>query len=277
MKGEGYTSKCIKLKEKKRMTKNKTSALITMFLVLTIATTIIAIPITYAHTPRWELITFAYLAVNPNPVGVGQTVFINMWVDKPMPEAAINNDIRRRDYTLTITKPDGTSENKTFKVADTTGVVYTSYKPTEVGTYSFLFYYAGQEYTWNATANQRVFTGDIFLSATSKAVSLTVQEDPLPDPRTSYPLPTEYWARPIEGQNTDWWKISSNYLRGAQIVDGAVQPDGTAPNSPHVMWTKPIQFGGVAGGTNTGVDGMTFYSGLSYETRFTNTIIMNGR
>src|SRR3972149_1032703 len=43
------------------------------------------------------------------------------------------------------------------------------------------------------------------------------------------------------------------------------------------MWTKPFLFGGVVGGTNTGTDGMTYYSGLSYEAQYTNAIIINGR
>jgi hypothetical protein len=200
-----------------------------------------------------------------------------MWVDKPMEEASVFNNIRRHNYQLTITKPDGTNETHKFDLSDTTGVQFYIFVPDQVGVYSFVFYYPGEVYTWNDTAAQRVFTNDVFLPATSKTVKLTVQQEPLPAAITSYPLPSEYWTRPIEGQNTDWWSISSNYLRGAQIKDGAVQPDGSAPNSPHIMWTKPLQFGGVVGGTNTGVNGMTYYTGLSYEIRFTSSLIMNGR
>jgi hypothetical protein len=42
------------------------------------------------------------------------------------------------------------------------------------------------------------------------------------------------------------------------------------------MWTKPIEFGGIVGGLNTGVNGASFYSGSSYEPRFSTEIIMNG-
>ena len=42
------------------------------------------------------------------------------------------------------------------------------------------------------------------------------------------------------------------------------------------MWTKPIEFGGVVGGT-TEIPGINFYSGGSYETRFSNAISMFGR
>ena len=200
-----------------------------------------------------------------------------MWVDKPLPEATIFNDIRRHNYQLTITKPDKTNETRTFDLSDTTGVQFYKFIPDQVGVYSFVFYYPEQVYTWNATTAQETFKNDVFASATSKTVYLTVQQEPLPNAITSYPLPTEYWTRPIEGQNTDWWTISSNWLRGAQIADGAVQSDGSAPNSAHVMWTKPLQNGGVVGGSNTGIEGMTYYTGLSYEIRYTNTIIMNGK
>mgnify|MGYP000857689609 CR=1 FL=1 len=264
-------------------TKNKMLALILAVIIATstLMTTGI-MPITQAHTPAWEMETWAYIAVAPNPVGVGQTVYVNMWVDKPLPGATIFNDIRRHDYQLTITKPDGTTEKQTFNLADSTGVQFYVFVPDQVGEYSFVFHYPGQVFTWNRantpslSASDAAFENDTFKEATSKTVYLTVQEDPIPDAIGSYPLPTEYWTRPIEGQNTDWYTISSNYLRGAHIIDGAVQRYGPAPNSAHVMWTKPLEAGGLAGGGLTGIDGMTYYSGLSYETRFTGTIIMNG-
>ncbi len=246
-------------------------------LILTFTISLIALPSSNAHTPSWKIETWAYIAAAPNPVGVGQKVFINMWVDKPMPEATVFNDIRRHNYQLNITKPDGQILKQTFDLSDTTGVQFYTYVPDQVGEYSCVFYYPGQVYTWNSTSAERVFTNDVFLPATSKTVTFTVQQDPIPNVLSSYPLPTEYWTRPIEGENTDWASISSNYLRGAQIIDGAYQKDGLAPNSAHVMWTKPLDDGGVVGGTNTGIDGMTYYSGLSYETKFMGTIIMNGR
>jgi hypothetical protein len=259
------------------MTKNKTAITMATLLVLTFTISLIALPASNAHTPAWKMETWAYIAAAPNPVGVGQKVFINMWVDKPMPEATVFNDIRRHSYQLNITKPDGQILKQTFDLSDTTGVQFYTYVPDQVGEYSCVFYYPGQVYTWNSTAAERVFTNDVFLPATSKTVTFTVQQDPIPEALSSYPLPTEYWTRPIEGENTDWSTFSSNYLRGAQIIDGAYQKDGLAPNSAHIMWTKPLDDGGVVGGTNTGINGMTYYSGLSYETKFMGTIIMNGR
>ncbi|MBT0158716.1 PQQ-like beta-propeller repeat protein, partial [Candidatus Bathyarchaeota archaeon A05DMB-2] len=243
-----------------------------------------------AHTPPWNIPSFAYIVAQPDPVGVGQPVKIYMWVDTPLPSAAATNDIRRTGYKLTVTAPDGKTEVKEWAViADTTGVQYYSYTPNQVGTYTLKFDYAGQNYTWSGT-----YQNDMFLPA-SASKTLTVQEEPLPQPVLSYPLPTEYWTRPIEGQNTDWYAISSNWLNppfiriGDSGTQGAVsacdtqggygrfQPDGIAPNSAHIMWSKSIQDGGVVGGSLYDVSGKTYYMGGSYNVRFTEAMVMNGR
>jgi len=225
----------------------------------------------------WEIISYAYLSVAPNPAGVGQTVAVCMWVDCPLPSAAIENDIRRHDYTLTITAPNGAVETETWPViSDTTGVQFFRYTPTQVGNYTFFFSYPQQTYTWNNT-----YLGDIFL-ASNRTQALTVQEEPVPLTIDSFPLPTEYWTRPIEGQNNYWFTIASNWL-GAPYVQGAgmayiggQQLDGSAPTSAHIMWTKVLDFGGVVGGNDTAIPGEGYYQGLSYNTRFTNALVMQG-
>jgi outer membrane protein assembly factor BamB len=261
------------------MAKNKTSMAITMVLISAMALTLMALPSASAHTPTWTIISYAYLVPAPNPVGVGQTIAIVMWIDDPLPGATVTNAIRRHDYTLTITKPSGGVDTQHWDVvSDSTSVQYYQYVPTEVGNYTIKFDYPAQTYTWSGAYQNDTFT------AASKTVTLVVQEEQIPLPRTSYPMPTEYWVRPIEGQNTYWYSISSNWLGTPYILGagasfglpGAVQPDGTAPNSAHVMWTKPIQFGGVVGGNDTAIPGEMYYAGLSYATRFSNPLIMNG-
>jgi hypothetical protein len=265
-----------------KFSRNKTTATtIAIFLVLTIAATLVALPAANAHTPAWNIPSFAYVEVAPNPVGVGQTVQIYIWVDTPITNAAIINDIRRHGYTLTITKPNGATETQTWAViSDSTGIQYYKYTPDQVGNYTLKFNYAGQTYTWSGD-----YQNDTFAAATA-TTTLTVQQEPLPNPITGYPLPTEYWTRPIEGQNTNWYTISSNWLNGPYIRTGATvtggagfgrfQSDGSAPNSAHVMWTKPIQYGGVVGGNDTAVSGETYYMGGSYNVRFSSAIVMQG-
>lgn len=64
-------------------------------------------------------------------------------------------------------------------------------------------------------------------------------------------------------------------LGGAATSD-IWQKSGAAPRSAHVMWAKPYEFGGLAGGiVNQAGDGQndtgaTYYQGFSYETRFGN-------
>ena len=260
----------------------KSAYIIALVLMLTIAITPVAVPLTNAHDPRWKIVSYAYIVPTPDPVGVGQRVSIVMWVDTPMPSAVVTNDIRRHDYKLTITAPDGNKKVMNWPVVtDTTSIQYTSWTPDMIGTYTLLFEYPEQTYTWSGAYQNDVFT------AASAQTTLTVQQEQLNAPTLSYPLPTEYWTRPIEGQNTDWWTISSNwlgipYIRTGETSTGGggyarFQPDGIGPNSPHVMWTKPIQDGGVVGGSNLGREGNTFYMGGSYNVRFSNAIVMYGR
>jgi hypothetical protein len=265
--------------------KNKIIAIVTVtLLMLTICASITLLPSSSAHDTPWNYPSFAYIVPSPNPVGVGQKVSIVMWIDEPLPSAAVGNDIRRHDYTLTITKPDGATESKHWDIiSDTTSIQYYEYVPDQVGTYTLNFDYAGQTYTWG-TPGPNSNTGDKFLP-TNKTTTLTVQQEQLPAAKTSYPLPKEYWTRPIEGQNTDWYIISSNWLGSPYIpgagdtysTQGSVQPDGTAPNSPHIMWSRPLQDGGVVGGSSYHANGTTYFMGGSYQIRFQNALIMYGR
>jgi len=258
-----------------------------LFLWICLITSMLMIPNANAHTPEWQIPTYAYISVAPNPIGVGQTASIVLWLDITMINAGVQNDIRFHNFELTITKPDGTNETKKWEVvSDTASSQFLQYTPTQVGNYSFVFHYPGQVYTWSGD-----YQNDTYLGSNSRTVTLKVQEEPIPSPINSYPLPTEYWTRPIEGENTAWYSIASNWLGTGSPPFGAatntatpnrpyyrVQADGSAPNSAHIMWTKPIQDGGVVGGSKTaGIDGNTYYTGLAYNQRFSNPIIMFGR
>ena len=264
------------------MQNKKVMIAVAIFLLISMSTSTILMPTTSAHTPPWTIISYAYLVASPNPVGVGQTVAIVLWVDSAMVGATVSNDIRRHDYTLTITTPSGAVETKHWDVvSDTTSIQYYQYTPTEVGNYTLKFDYPAQLYTWGSATTG--YNGDTYQAAT-KTITLTVQEEQVATPIDSYPMPAEYWTRPIEGQNTYWYSISSNWLGTPYILGanpaygppGAVQPDGIAPNSAHIMWTKVLQYGGLAGGNHTVIPGEMYYSGLSYNTRYNNPLIMQG-
>lgn len=170
-----------------KLHRKKTVTLIALFLMLTMAIPLIALPKVDAQSTR-KMASYAYLIAIPNPIGVGQSTFISMWVDAALPDALYTNDIRRHGYKLTITAPDGTKTTQEWPILfDTTGVEFTKFTPTQEGKYTLLFEYAGQVFTWNASALQRQFTGTTFLPA-NKTVTLNVQQEPLPASLGSIPF-----------------------------------------------------------------------------------------
>jgi outer membrane protein assembly factor BamB len=268
--------------KKRNAFSKKTLAIATLFIALSMILPMASLSTASAHTPIWKITSYAYVTAAPNPVGLGQTVYVYMWVDTPLSGALVTNDIRRHDYQLTITQPDGSNKTVTWAVVDdTTGVQAYAFTPEATGNYTLTFNYPEQVYTWSGA-----FNGDKFQAAQA-VTTLEVTDEQVPAPLGGAPLPTEYWTRPINGQNTGWYSISSNWLNAPYIRSGATatggagygryQPDGSGPETSHIMWTKAIQDGGVVGGTDTFNLGEGYYTGSSYNPRFSNAIVMGGR
>ena len=263
--------------------KNKTIPIaIAIFLMLSMSASMMLVPTSSAHTPAWHLTTFAYIQAFPNPIGVGQTTLIYIWLDKTMDGESAANDIRFHNYNLTITAADGTTETHIFAtVQDTTSSQGYSFTPDQTGNYTLTFTFPGQAINTYSHANDD-YVNDTYLPS-SASTTLTVQEEPVANYPSSYPLPTEYWTRPIYGENTDWWSISSNWLgSGAPGYGGFTAianpaTDTVGPQTSHVMWTKPYQSGGVVGGDKFTIQGDTYMEGSAYVIRYINPIIMNGK
>ncbi|MGA3111324.1 MAG: hypothetical protein ABSE15_04740 [Candidatus Bathyarchaeia archaeon] len=272
--------------------------ILSIFFILSIATSSMLTPVANAHSPAWTIADHAYISLAPNPVGIGQTVTISIWTAQPMPNAAVINNIRKENYKLTITAPDGTNTTQSYPVVPNTGgELSTTFVPNAAGTYTATFTFAGMTYPtyaqtiWTAPASAaqiasvNAFAGDVFTPDTT-STTFTVQQQPL-GTIPANPLPTSYWTFPINGQNAEWYTIASNWLDTSSGAPGQLgttaesgysifQNSGTAPNSGHILWTYPMEFGGTVGGTNTGVLGASYYSGSSYQPRFINAIIENG-
>jgi hypothetical protein len=237
--------------------------------------------------------TWTYGVISPNPVGIGQKFTIVIFNPQVPFGASEGNDIRYK-YHVDITKPDGSTERVPSSgslVSDSTGTTYTSYTPTSLGNYSVMIVFEELKWNWAYTTSGG-FSGGIVLDyygvtllSSNRTYAVTVQEEHVnPDAVITYPLPTEYWTRPIEGQNTAWGQISSNWLgnskdRNYGSTDNRVQTEGTGPNSGHILWTKPTEDGGVVGGDGYfSTEGETFNAGHQYQTRYAGTqIIMHGR
>jgi hypothetical protein len=277
-----------------------TATLIAIFLMISMGTSMILVPFVSAHGPGsappnttpWQIPTFAHIFAAPNPVGVGQLTWIDMFLaNPPFFSAAFTNNYRYHNYQLTITSPDGTNASQTFAyISDSTNNQNFAYTPTEVGTYNLTFYYPGETITALEQPVGSVYVNDSYLPSTA-TTSLTVTQEPIPSALGSAPLPTEYWTRPIYGSNTNWYTIASQwYGSGVTGFGASIGPNeqmfpgqdsgatAIGPITSHIMWTDPTQLGqgGVVGGTSVAIAGDTYFDGSAYEQRFVNPIILNG-
>ena len=243
------------------------------------------VPNASAHSPAWQVPTYAFINVAPNPAGVGQTVTLNFWLDIPPPTANGVYGDRWGNYSLKVTKPDGNTETLGPFTADDTGGTWTPYTPTQLGNYTFVFSFPGQTLAGNnmSPGATNAYVGDYFMPSTSPVATLNVQENevlPLP----SNPLPTNYWTRPVQSTSSPWYQITGNWLGLGVTSFGATgrynatsdyNPYTTSPKTSHILWTKPVAFGGLVGGEFGGTLTSNYYSTAEYEPKFA-PIIMNG-
>jgi hypothetical protein len=246
---------------------------IAAILLLASPALITALPFANAHSPAWNIPTYAYCAVSPQSVGVGQYVQILMWLNTVVPTSGGLGGDRWRGFTVSVTKPDGTKQSLGPFESEQVGSQYTIYTPDQVGNYTFVFSWPGQTLALGGGTPDNVgvpYVGDFFMPSTSSAVVLPVTQNPTASWQEP-PVPTGYWTLPINAANRQWSMLASNWLKGSWLV-GNWQTEGQAPNSPHILWQKPITAGGIADAQWPGVP----YNADDYESPWSAPIIMNG-
>jgi len=274
-----------------------TIAAIALVLTLTFSAAFVALPIVSAHDPPWTLSTYCFLSVQPNPVGVGQMAYIGAWLDK-VPPTAIGRGwgMRWHNITVAVTKPDGTTQTLGPFDSDAVGGAWTVYVPDQIGTYSFQASFPGQvvqlenpyPYEFGGAAGFLPlgydFINDTYTGSTSEVVSLTVQEDQIETAFSDNPFPEEYWERPMHSMNRNWYPLGGDWLglgvttfgdSGLYDGNGNFNPYTTAPSSAHVVWAKPMAFGGQIGGEFGDSETALYATGTAYETKFS-PVIMYG-
>jgi hypothetical protein len=266
--------------------KSKTMAIaIVIFFILSMTASTMQIPSGNAHTPPFQIQTYAFISAQPNPVGVGQSVSVNFWLDKVPPTANGPYGDRWQNYMVKITLPDGTTQNLGPFTSDDAGGAHTYYTPATIGNYTLVFSFPGQTLAGANPAPQGTISpnsvGDYYEPSNSPPYVLTVQQELSPLLPTN-PLPTDYWQRPIFGNNLAWSTISGNWLGGGvggnsgDVYNSTsnYDPYSTAPTTAHIMWTKPYAPGGLIGGEfgNNQVNS-NFYSTSQYEQKFGGVII----
>ena len=257
---------------------------IALFLTISMCASMILLPTANAHSPPWVLTPVAYCFATPTPCGVGQSGLIYGFLNYVIQGALITNNIRFRNYHFIVTAPDNTSQTYDFAtISDTTSAQFFPYTPNQEGVYTITFQFPGQVYDYGGAYN-----GDIYTPANDTYLWTITAEPAKALPQN--PLPNNYWARPINQEQNinNAYALGSNWLGGNAQSSGLmsyppsyIQYNGAAPLTPHIMWTKPIEFGGALGGTvvqpqqPVDVPG-AYYSGMAYNIRFTNPIIISG-
>ncbi|MCW3996829.1 MAG: PQQ-binding-like beta-propeller repeat protein [Candidatus Bathyarchaeota archaeon] len=289
-----------------KISKNKSIAsLIAATLTITIIVSIAISPAASAAYMR-RYADMAYVSVAPNTVGTGQNVLIAFWCDK-LPPTAIGEYGDRWTFDVNIVKPDGSNDTITGIESDPVGAAYTTFTPTETGTYTIQaimrehvidggqsrglvspagvgWWPSGSPPNPNLVPPGWSPIGVVFEAALSTPVTLTVTDQQVPRYQET-PLPNDYWTRPVYDANRGWSTYAMGQWLGASELNqyangGRYDPYTTGPASSHILWTRPYFTGGIAGGVST-VNGSSpdnsYYSGQSYEGYGGPQIVMNGK
>ena len=247
-------------------------------------------PLPAGVTPTYTMHPKVYLSFSPNPIGVGQSLLVNVWT---IPAPGANR--AHTGYTVTFTKPDGTKKVigpfNSF-VAD--GTNWFTFTPDQAGNWTVQFTYAGDYYPAGRYVNgilnnsapagssfmdQRDYPSTYYAPAQTPVQTLVVQDQPVMSLYS--PLPTDYWSRPISPNNREWASIAGNfpyaYFNSVQRYCG---PFVTAPNTAHIVWRQQLALGGIIGGeagqysiqANAGTPSV-IYLGRCYQTQ---TVPING-
>ncbi|XES78409.1 MAG: hypothetical protein ACBZ72_05930 [Candidatus Bathyarchaeia archaeon] len=258
---------------------NQKARFYAVFAIFLLAFSVVSISIGAVNTQENVQATYAFIAASPNPAGLGQEVAVSFFLSNVQPTAGGAGGERFHNFTVDVTKPDGSVETFGPFTADPVSAAFFVFTPEELGEYTLVFKYPG-EFTPAGTGPFGPVPDTTYLPSESDPLILTVQEDALPI-LIGNPAPSSYWTRPINNQNYAWESISNNWLMAAwdstsrQFDQGACYvPYGTAPDSAHVLWTKELTFGGSVGGA---LDSAQFHDGRSYEQFFKPPVVISGR
>ncbi|MGD6934858.1 MAG: PQQ-binding-like beta-propeller repeat protein [Candidatus Bathyarchaeia archaeon] len=245
------------------MSKKVLSSILAMLFIVSIATSIIALPNPTAAATGAK--TYPFVEAVPNPVGVNQRTLINFGL---LNYLMVDGD--GWNVTLTITDPDGKTTT-VDRMTWSTGTVGYSFVPEKTGTY--ILKCSFKESWYNSTYMGYFGPASIsqyMASSETEPYELIVTEDPKP----IYPghsMPTEYWSRPIDSQLREWWSVSGSWVAAP---DNLYAPYNDAPETAHILWTKPI--GDTMGGLIGGDSEMGYQNGDAYEGKWAGSIIISG-
>jgi hypothetical protein len=201
------------------------------------------------------------------------------------------------DMKIIITKPSGQKVEYTMDTYVADGTMWMPWYPDEVGEWVFQLEYPGEYFAAGVYVDGIRYDPDVVLppgsggaytgpSATYNAgaiitpsstgtIKITVQKDIISS-WPEAPLPTDYWKRPVNEENREWWPILGNY---PWFGDGekdqnwdyyypntnptynaayAFTPWVSGPESAHIVWKREYSLGGLMGGDLGGASSVTW-------------------
>jgi hypothetical protein len=224
---------------------SKRTIAITLFLMVTMTISLVALPNANAAGTKK---TYPVIGATPNPVGVGQETLILVGITDATSSALYG----WKGLTVTVTKPDKTIETLNNGgpgyTTDSTGMTGVVYTPSTVGNYTLQLHFPEQ---LTAIGSGGFFGVTIppnttMLASDSIVITLVVQAERTQQ-QPGYPLPTEYWTRPVDDQLREWSSIDGNWL--TTPPNFLAFGNNQAPQSAHILWTTPLTSGGQVGGT----------------------------
>lgn len=214
--------------------------------------------------------TYAFIGATPNPVGIGQETLLHVGITQQL----TNVNMGWEGLTVTVTKPDGTSETLSGIKTDSTGGTGKVYVPSMLGNYTFQTHFPEQVTTNDKRAGGAP-VGTVMLASDSAILTVVVKEAQEIPFYPTIPLPTEYWSRPINAQIREWSQIAGSW---PAVPPGRfVKANDNAPETAHLLWTKPLSIGGLVGGDLEGMGGPVAYeNGAAYEQKFGAPVVLGG-
>jgi hypothetical protein len=205
---------------------------------------------------------------------------------RPAPTVGGWNGDLYENVTIDLIDPAGHKTVFGPYVASPVAGVQFSYTPDQVGNYTIQAHYPGEVLDGrsslypNLGSSGAQWRGSYMLPDDSDILTMVVQEEPVTGIYKTPPLPTEFWTRPIYGTNWNWGELGSNWygLGGSGAYDALrnYSPYGYAPNTAHIVWTKPTQFGGQPGAP-INADQRALYTSTSLLVNyFKPQVILNG-
>lgn len=246
--------------------KPKTQKILSILIVLAFVISIVPLAATNAQTTSKK--TYPFISATPNPVGVGQETLLHLGIS----EATNGTYWQWKGLTVTVVKPDGTQMTLGPFNTDSTGGTGTVLVPDQIGTYKLQTHFPEQKMVPGFSAVERTYA-----ASDSDWYNLVVQQDPIPY-FPGFPLPTEYWNRPVNLQFSEWVPLTGQWLRptgsySMPPIEKFHEGNADAPETAHILWTTPYAAGGLAGGEQ---GDMGYEMGDAYVGKFAGSVVING-